>query len=72
MKKVTALKLINPIIAVLLLNQACTALLHDAMGHDAYEVFHVTGGFLLVAGAILHLILNWNWVKATYFKKKGA
>ena len=69
MKKNTVLKILNPIIALLLLCQASTALLMSALGHGAVEEIHETGGILLALGVLLHLILNWKWVKSSYFKK---
>ncbi len=65
-----ALKLLNPIIALLILNQALSALLSGLLSRDAFETIHETGGVLLLVGVVLHLLLNWNWVKATYLKKK--
>jgi len=64
-----ALKVLNPIIAFLILNQVFSALLHSALSQDLFEKVHETGGFLLFLGALIHLLLNWNWVKATYMKK---
>ena len=69
MKKTIALKIVNPLIALLLVSQVCTALFRGILGHEAFEEIHEIGGILLSLGAALHLILNWNWVKATYFKK---
>ena len=64
-----ALKVLNPIIALLILNQVFSALLHSALSRELFEKIHETGGFLLFLGALIHLLLNWNWVKATYMKK---
>lgn len=69
MKKSTALKILNPIIALFLLCQAGTALLMTVLGHGSYVEIHEIGGILLAAGVLLHSILNWNWVKANYYKK---
>ena len=69
--KFTILKIINPILALLLLNQVLTAIFHDAISHEAFEILHQGGGVAFAATAALHLILNWNWVKANFFKKKS-
>jgi len=69
MKKNNILKILNPVIALLLLSQICTALLNDVLGEEVFEAIHETGGFLLAVGGVLHLALNWNWVKANYLKK---
>jgi hypothetical protein len=69
MNKKTALKIVNIIIALLILNQAASAMLHDLIGHEAFEVLHEGGGFALLSGVIIHVILNWGWVKSTFVKK---
>jgi len=69
MNKKTALKIINAIIAILILNQAVTAILSDLIGRDAFEVLHEGGGSLLLLGVVIHVILNWGWVKSTFVKK---
>lgn len=69
MKRNTALKILNPILLVLFINQAVTALLHDRISPDAFEFFHEGGGMILVVLILLHIILNFNWFKANYFHK---
>jgi len=69
MTRTYVLKIVNPILGVLLLNQAITALLHDRLPDEAYEALHEGGGVLLVVVAALHVVLNWNWIKANFFRK---
>jgi hypothetical protein len=64
--KKSALKFLNIIIAVLILNQATTAALSDFIGPETFEVLHEAGGALLLLGIIIHVILNWGWVKSTF------
>ena len=71
MKKNEALKMINPVIAVLILSQAVTSSLHDFFPGEFYEIIHGGGGGLLIMGVALHLTLNWSWVQATYLKKRS-
>lgn len=68
MKKFT-LKVLNPIIALLILNQVFSALLHGALSQKLFGKIHETGGFLLFIGIAIHVLLNWSWVKTTYLKK---
>jgi alanine-alpha-ketoisovalerate/valine-pyruvate aminotransferase len=69
MKRNTMLKILNPILPVLVVNQAVTALFSTKMPFETFEFFHKGGGAILICLAIVHLILNFNWVKATYFPK---
>ncbi len=68
MKRNDALKIVNPILAVLVTSQILTGVLGPSLPYQAFEILHKGGGYLLAATAVLHLILNWNWVKANYFK----
>jgi len=69
MKKNSVLKIVNPILGVLLLNQVLTGLLHDVLPHKVFEVLHEGGGIVFAIVAVLHVILNWNWIKANFFRK---
>ena len=69
MKRNTALKILNPILLVLFVNQAITGLSNTKLSREAFEFFHEGGGIVLIALIILHLILNFNWIKASYFSK---
>ena len=75
MNKAAALKILNILLAVFFLNQAVTGLLADeilARSPTAFAVLHQGGGYGLIVLVILHVYLNWNWVKATFFRKAPA
>lgn len=69
MKRNFILKILNPILAILFLNQFLTGLLHDAIPKKAYEVLHEGGGVAFACAILLHVLLNWNWVKANFYRK---
>jgi len=69
MKKNELHKILNPILLVLMVSQAVTGLSHAKLSHEAFEFIHEGGGILLLVLIILHLILNFNWIKASYFAK---
>jgi hypothetical protein len=64
------LKVLNPVLGLLVLNQGMTAIFRGVLPEKVFEVLHGVGGPLLLIFAITHLILNWNWIKATYLKRK--
>jgi protein-S-isoprenylcysteine O-methyltransferase Ste14 len=66
MKRHSALRILNPILALLLLNQIIVGLFHLSLPHNAFEILHQGGGIILAAAALLHVILNWNWVKVNF------
>ena len=69
MKRNDALKILNPVLETLVLYQALTGMLHHEIPFTIFGIIHRAGGVLLVAAAVTHLTLNWNWVQATYFKR---
>jgi hypothetical protein len=72
MSKNKALKIVNVVLAVLVINQIGSAFLFErgAISYTAFEWMHKRGVWVLIAAVVVHLILNWNWVKANYFRKR--
>jgi len=69
MNRINMLKYINPIIAILIVSQLMSALLSDILPQEIFEAWHKGGGLLLFIGILVHLVLNWGWVKSTYLKR---
>jgi hypothetical protein len=69
MKRNTMLKILNPVLVILFINQVTSVLLLDELPPWAFQVFHKAAGGVLLALIALHFILNFNWVKANYFAK---
>lgn len=72
MRKNTALKFLNPILAALIASQALSALLHDLIPRGVFAAVHKGGGVLLAAGIVLHVTLNWSWVRANLLPRARA
>ena len=70
MSKNKWLKIINVALLVLILNQWIGSAVYPRISPELFEWCHERAGILLVVVAAAHLFLNWNWVKANYFKKK--
>jgi hypothetical protein len=74
MEKNTMLKVVNPVLALLILNQPFSGFLYSWTDWDAFETMHVGGGILLLLFAAIHLMLNWKWVQMNFLSsvdKKG-
>lgn len=69
MTRNSALKVLNPILAILLLNQVLSAFLSSILPRGTFALLHKGGGLVFACAATLHVILNWNWIKATFFRK---
>ncbi len=70
MKRNTALKILNPVLLLFFINQAITVLFRDHLSFKVFGLFHKTGGAILLCLIALHIILNFNWIKANYFPRK--
>jgi len=67
-----ALKIVNPVMGLLLIMQFVTAIwASQSPGELPFEL-HEWGGWLLGACVVLHVILNWNWIKANFFPRKAV
>lgn len=69
MNKTKALRIVNPLLALLFLAQAATGLIHDHLSYEFFRLVHRTGGILLILAAVTHLYLNWSWVKANFARR---
>jgi len=67
--KNAALKIVNPALAILMLNQPFSAFLSEVTDWDLFEGLHVLGGVLLLMAAAAHLMLNWTWVELNLLKR---
>ncbi len=62
------LKVINPLLLLLVIFQVATAVLRGSL-YEFFHTWHPIGGSLLVLVGLIHLALNWNWVKGSYSGK---
>lgn len=74
MKSVKMLRILNLLLAADFLVIGVTAILNDLIQTTGfYFYFHAIPGFVFLILVILHLTLNWKWIKTNYLKsgKKG-
>lgn len=69
MTRLSALKLVNPILGVLVFSQVLTGLVGAMLPRELFGVLHKGGGIACGSVAVLHVVLNWNWIKANYFRR---
>ncbi|MBN1308936.1 MAG: DUF4405 domain-containing protein [Chitinispirillaceae bacterium] len=70
--KQTALKIVNPVVAVLFILQAGSGMFHDTIPWEVFKPLHFTAGYLLAAGVIAHVILNWGWFRTALGRRRHA
>lgn len=73
MTKNGVLKVVNIILAILVINQITGPFLleNEIISYPVFKWMHKRAVWVLMATLLAHLILNWNWIKANYFKKQG-
>jgi|WetSurMetagenome_2_1015567.scaffolds.fasta_scaffold01414_9 hypothetical protein len=76
MNRQKALKVLNPLLFLLFLLQATSAVGARLGWYALFTLVHKPVGFALIIVGIVHLVLNWQWVKSVLFgatpKKKAA
>ena len=70
MKTNFLMKIVNPVLAVVFLFQITSGLMHGIISRELFGTIHGSNAGVLMACVLIHLILNWNWVKANFLKKK--
>jgi hypothetical protein len=68
MNRLSALKITNVLLLVALVFQVGTGAGHELMTDEVFEIVHPGMGAMLTVLALIHLFLNWGWVKNTFFK----
>ncbi len=69
MNRQKALKTLNPVMFVVLLYQGATGFLRFSF-YEHFKLMHPIAGMLLLLLGLLHLSLNWPWVKANYLSRR--
>ena len=67
--KQKALRIVNPIMFFLVFYQGVTGFFREQM-YAHFKAVHPIAGGLLLLFAVLHLSLNWGWVKSQYKPRK--
>lgn len=72
MTRNTALKMLNPVTGALAVSQILSGLLHDFIPRQTFDMVHKSAGVAFAAAIVLHVALNWNWVRTNYTKRNPA
>jgi len=73
MSSLKLLKILNPIMAIAFIVGAVAVILYKfplitkLQGDEIIGKIHETAGIIFIMLAILHIILNWNWIKLHFF-----
>lgn len=70
MNKQKILKILNILLLLSFIIQTLNAILIDYIGREIFHKIHPINGFIMIFLAIIHIILNWGWIKNSYLKMK--
>ncbi|MGD8956379.1 MAG: hypothetical protein PVJ03_03535 [Chromatiaceae bacterium] len=70
MGKKKLLKIVNPILLLLVMNQLATGFRPRLYGPGSFRLMHKQMALLLSLALMVHLVLNFSWVRNTYWKRK--
>lgn len=74
MNKIAVLRVVNAVLLLSFFMQVITSFIIFLKLRVPFREFifeaHEYNGLLLITTAALHVILNWGWIKANFFKKK--
>lgn len=63
------LKILNPMLFVVVVFQLSVGFGHSFVGREWFGPLHKNGAIAVAVLAFIHLVLNFGWIKASYFKK---
>lgn len=69
MNKTNALRIVNPVLALIVIAQALTGLLQEFIPYELFKLLHRAGGLLLIIAVATHVYLNWSWISAAFIKR---
>jgi predicted ferric reductase len=69
MSKQGVLKVVNPLLFAAWAVQAMTGVLLKAgiLSFDSFRLVHPRVGYAVVVLGLIHLILNWSWIRSVLF-----
>lgn len=70
MGKKTLLKIVNPILLLLVVNQLATGFRPRLYGPGSFRLMHKQMALLLSLTLMVHLMLNFTWIRNAYRKRR--
>jgi hypothetical protein len=70
MGKKKLLKIVNPILLLLVMNQLATGFRPRLYGPGSFRLMHKQMALLLSLALMVHLVLNFSWIRNAYWKRR--
>jgi len=75
MSRVKLLRIVNILLALVFLSISVSGIIQmlspGTIPYLQFKQIHPLTGMLLIILVLVHVYLNWNWIKANYLKKKS-
>jgi hypothetical protein len=71
MPKRAALKILNPVLAILMLSQLLSGLWHSQLSDGTFTWLHVRGGVALVVALVLQVAVNWDQMRSADMRPRN-
>ncbi len=72
MNKQRMLVIVNIMLGVLVISQFATLFFMEFVGAEWTKEFHEINGFILFGLILVHVVLNWQWIKHNVFKRRPS
>jgi hypothetical protein len=72
LNKASLLKMLNPLLILSALVQLASIIIKAIHYMDWVQNIHEVNGWILMSLVVLHLILNWSWVRSMLLTRKKA
>lgn len=69
MQKLQTLKIVNTFLAIAFLTLETTAMFHDYIPYSIYRRIHPLAGNTFSTMAVIHVVLNYEWIKKNRLKR---
>jgi hypothetical protein len=67
--RVKILKVLNPILLIAVAHQFMSGLVPSLYGEWNYPI-HQVGAYVILGFVLMHLALNWGWIRSTYLTRR--
>lgn len=69
MNRQLALKIVNPLLGLVFITQVATGLLSSKIPYEVFRPLHKYCGWALTLLVVIHVVLNWSWIKNSLLRK---
>jgi len=69
MNRQKVLVVVNILLGIIVISQFATLFFMEFVGGKWTREFHAINGLILFGLVLIHIVLNWQWIKRNVFKR---